>query len=367
MNGIYSQQILDECLNSLAHIYQQQNIPRIRSDVLNLIGNVPTLTPKVGKIMYQNGREVSLLTLSGTIPMYYKGGRYNIPMNFFIVEMYPYHPPMCFVAPSENMIIKPRHRHVNSQGLCYLPYLSQWNAQVSNLYELVNNLSAVFGQEPPVFQKTSSTPSSDYSTQTQNINSPVYMMTSSTTPPPPMQTQSPITVQQPQINMQTSKQQMKDNIKRQLIAKIEYKLRPLVEETTKNLKAEMDTQDELNVRAQKLDQLDLQMTNEEKQMDNDIETLRAKLTSFDLWIQNHEKKDIDVDKAIEPEDIYSKQILDLMAEENAIEDFFYYLDKALQYKTIDLETYLNHVREASRQQFMKKALLKKISIAQQQK
>lgn len=85
--------------------------------------------------MYQNGREVSLLTLSGTIPMYYKGARYNIPMNFFIVEMYPYHPPMCFVAPSESkssynntnnidMIIKPRHRHVNSQGLCYLPYLS---------------------------------------------------------------------------------------------------------------------------------------------------------------------------------------------------------------------------------------------------
>jgi ESCRT-I complex subunit TSG101 len=55
-----------------------------------------------------------------------------------------------------------------------------------------------------------------------------------------------------------------------------------------------------------------------------------------------------------------------MAEENAIEDFFYYLDKALQYKSIDLDTYLNHVREASRQQFMKKALLKKISVVQQQ-
>lgn len=35
------------------------------------------------------------------------------------------------------------------------------------------------------------------------------------------------------------------------------------------------------------------------------------------------------------------RILDLVAEENAIDDFVYYLDKALQYKTIDLETYLN--------------------------
>lgn len=141
------------------------------------------------------------------------------------------------------------------------------------------------------------------------------MMTGTT--PPPTQTQTPPPIpqnmqpqmnnMQPQMNLQNTRGQMKETLKRQLMAKLEYKLHPIVEETTKNLKSELDTQDELSSRAQKLDQLELQMTNEEKQMDNDIETLKTKLNAFDQWIQSHEKKDIDVDKAIEPEDIYSKQ------------------------------------------------------------
>lgn len=42
-------------------------------------------------------------------------------------------------------------------------------------------------------------------------------------------------------------------------------------------------------------------------MDNEIEALKGKIVAFDQWIQNHMKKDIDVDQAIEPEDVYSKQ------------------------------------------------------------
>lgn len=162
-------------------------------------------------------------------------------------------------------------------------------------------------------------------TVTQNTQSPVYMMPSSTTPPPPNQTQSfqppppqqyppqntgygyPPQNTQPQVNFQQTQQQMRENIKRQLQTKIEYKLRPIVEETSNNLKKEMDNQETLSARAQRLDDLDVQITNEEKQVDQEIETLTNKLQTYDTWIQNHEKKDIDVDKAIEPEDVYSKQ------------------------------------------------------------
>ncbi|KAL0485618.1 vacuolar protein sorting protein VPS23 [Acrasis kona] len=355
----YLQQTLDGCMAQLGYVYQQTNIPRIKLDVMTLINNLPTLTPKIGTMKLQNERVITVLTLQGTIPMYYRNEKYNIPVKLFIPEMYPYHPPLSYVDPNESMIIKPRHPHVDSTGRCYLPYLSEWNAQKSNLYELINHLSAVFGQEPPVFQKS-------------NVQTPPPPPTS-TLPPSqypspqynPSATNNPYSTQ-PHLNYQNGPQQIRETIRRQLISKIEYKLRPLVEDTTKSLKAELDTQDELNSRSQKLTQLNDMVGGEEKVIDDELEALNKKLAACELYIQNHESKGIDVDKAIEPEDIYSKQILDLIAEENAIDDFVYYLDKALQYKSIDLDTFLNFVREASRQQFMKKALLKKISLAQQQ-
>lgn len=48
------------------------------------------------------------------------------------------------------MIIKPRHRHVDSGGMCYHPYLSSWNPNTSNLVGLADTLSKVFSQDPPV-------------------------------------------------------------------------------------------------------------------------------------------------------------------------------------------------------------------------
>jgi hypothetical protein len=48
------------------------------------------------------------------------------------------------------MIIKPKHRHVDSAGMCYLPYLSSWNPNNCNLVGLVAVLTKVFGEDPPV-------------------------------------------------------------------------------------------------------------------------------------------------------------------------------------------------------------------------
>ena len=57
-----------------------------------------------------------------------------------------------------DMIIKPRHRHVDSQGMVYHPYISNWNPQNCNLSGLVVNVAQVFGEDPPVRQKSRSAP-----------------------------------------------------------------------------------------------------------------------------------------------------------------------------------------------------------------
>ena len=51
-----------------------------------------------------------------------------------------------------DMTIKSNHRHVDMQGLVFLPYLHEWK-QDSNLVGLVEITSNVFSIEPPLFSK----------------------------------------------------------------------------------------------------------------------------------------------------------------------------------------------------------------------
>lgn len=55
-----------------------------------------------------------------------------------------------------DMVIKPNHRHVDTQGLVYLPYLHSWTPASSTLQELVSVLCSVFGQNPPVYSTANS-------------------------------------------------------------------------------------------------------------------------------------------------------------------------------------------------------------------
>eukprot|EP01034_Spumella_vulgaris_P026168 gene26168-32703_t len=90
--------------------------------------------------------------MSGTVPIFYQGVQYNIPVDLFIPEKYPSEPPKIYVRPTPNMTIKSNHRHVDMQGLVFLPYLHEWKPD-SNLTGLVEITSNVFSIEPPLFSK----------------------------------------------------------------------------------------------------------------------------------------------------------------------------------------------------------------------
>jgi ESCRT-I complex subunit TSG101 len=77
------------------------------------------------------------------------------------------------------MAIRPQHKHVDATGLCYLPYLSQWRADLSNLVGVVYNLITVFSYDPPVYA-TASSPILSPVTSPQTINHP----TTTINPPP---------------------------------------------------------------------------------------------------------------------------------------------------------------------------------------
>ena len=51
-----------------------------------------------------------------------------------------------------DMRVQKRHRHVDQNGLIYLPYLHAWDAGKSTLDELLSFMSSVFSDDPPVYK-----------------------------------------------------------------------------------------------------------------------------------------------------------------------------------------------------------------------
>ncbi|KAF9549522.1 hypothetical protein EC957_003472 [Mortierella hygrophila] len=84
------------------------------------------------------------------------------------------------------------------------------------------------------------------------------------------------------------------------------------------------------------------------------EQLNVKIEQIRTWPEEP------VDEIICGSSVVHNQLFELVAEEIAIEDTIYYLDQALSQDKVELNAYMKHVRNLSREQFMKKSLIKKV-------
>jgi len=384
--------LLNDCLKQVAY----KNQSKVRSDVLEAMNKLQTLYPKVGSINFTNGTKKQLLNLYGTIPMMFRGTKYNIPMSFWIPETYPQSAPISFVSPTETMIIKPKHRHVDSQGRCYSPYLSRWNSVSCNLLGLLNDLSELFNQDPPVYQKpqtptaasssTTPTPATTATTptlptttaaSTPNMTSSMmnnYSMYNQPSPTTSSTSSSTSTTTQPpsydpyatmQATSTTNPNQFNSsntNEKNQLINKVRDSCSIIVKDLQEKIDNDTQVCTKLTMRARELSEQEMKLDAESPNVMRERNAFMDRESSLNRWIDSHEKKEMDVDRMIEPEDMHSRQVLELLAEDNAIDDLVWVLGEALHKKThMDCDTYLNRVRQLGREQFMKRALLLKLS------
>ena len=53
------------------------------------------------------------------------GNVYHIPVCLWLDHQHPHRAPICMVEPTQTMHVKPG-KHVDSNGMCYLPYLHEW-------------------------------------------------------------------------------------------------------------------------------------------------------------------------------------------------------------------------------------------------
>lgn len=369
---------------------------RVRADVVQLIHKTPTLKPSIGEIVHNDGTRASLLLLDGTIPMICGGQKYNAPVAIYIVYQYPEMAPLVYCRPTSGMIIKQNHPFVDNSGLVKEPYLISWRASSSTLPNLVDALSRSFGANPPLYaQPKQSTVQSSAAVKTyspshshpQGASSQYsgYTYPSSTT----NTTSSGSAAyaygygshggyinnsSQPSYGTSsTSTNVMAVNppakrTKERLIAEVTSKLQEEMTMYYSRVRDEIDKefacQSELSKRRETATATIQDYTSAKKEMEAQITRFRILKETLLKWEEARSSKgEVLVEDSVKPYDDMSSQLCGLIAENMAIDDVMYYLERALasqQNKSVDLPIFLREVRNQSGKQFANKLHMRRI-------
>jgi ESCRT-I complex subunit TSG101 len=123
-----------------------------RRDVMAALSYFKELSPRADKYVYPNGASKELVSLFGTIPVNFRNSTYNIPVQVYLPDAYPYEAPFVYVRPTPDMSINVSSA-VDSNGRVYLPALSEWRHPMSDLYMLLNLLTIKFSEQTPLYSK----------------------------------------------------------------------------------------------------------------------------------------------------------------------------------------------------------------------
>ncbi|KAJ3596086.1 hypothetical protein NHX12_002495 [Muraenolepis orangiensis] len=114
----------------------------------------PEMKVLTGTYTFNDGTQKDLLELIGNLPVTYDGRSYNFPVLLWLMDSFPFTPPICLLRPTPSMVIR-EGKHVDAQGRIYLPALHNWDHPKSNVVALLAEMSSKFQQEPPLSSKNS--------------------------------------------------------------------------------------------------------------------------------------------------------------------------------------------------------------------
>ncbi|XP_061395136.1 tumor susceptibility gene 101 protein [Musca vetustissima] len=388
-----------------------KHVNATKKEIIDVVTNYRSLTYKLQKFVFNDGSSKDLFNLQGTIPVVYKNNTYYIPICIWLMDTHPMNAPICYVKPTPTMHIKVS-MYVDHNGRIYLPYLHDWQPHSSDLLSLIQIMIVVFGDYPPVYSKPKEQvapyPTTGYippagpnasSTSGGSYNLPYPASGGSFPPYPPSSgnnfggfppyptsgnvmpaaTSGPGTGYPPYMNYppgpgynsgynssnaSSTGTITEEHIKASLISAVEDKLRRRLQEKVNQYQAEIDTlnrtKQELVEGSAKIDSIIARMEKEQVDLQKNINILRDKEEELEKSLESLESSDgIDPDEAVTTTAPLYRQLLNAYAEEAATEDAIYYLGEALRSSVIDLETFLKHVRQLSRKQFMYRALMQK--------
>ncbi|XP_070763775.1 ubiquitin-conjugating enzyme E2 variant 3 [Enoplosus armatus] len=113
----------------------------------------PLMKPLTGTYTFSDGTQKDLLKLIGNIPVQYEGRSYNFPIQLWLMDSFPFTPPICLLRPTPNMHIR-EGKHVDARGRIHLPGLHCWDYPKSSVVGLLAEMTAKFEEDPPLSSKT---------------------------------------------------------------------------------------------------------------------------------------------------------------------------------------------------------------------
>nr|XP_032837261.1 LOW QUALITY PROTEIN: tumor susceptibility gene 101 protein-like [Petromyzon marinus] len=360
-------------------------------DVVAVTEIFPNLIPSQDTYNFNDGSCKDLLKLSGTIPVTYRGCVYNIPVELWLLDSHPAHPPLSFVRPTASMMIRPSCR-VDSNGRVYLPYLSEWGA-ASDVLGLVQVMCAEFGEEPPVLslgrgvtQSAAYRPSAvgpsagsypavaspvSYPACQPSVASPTVTAVYMNQPPqlPPPRSASPQVAPADSMSLLSrSGTVTQEHLHASLVSAIVDQLRRREQEAQGRAQAELAalrrTQSELSSGRDRLGFLLNTLAHEMAQVDHWLEAVRAggEVAHGRPAPGPAERRGDDggeVDAGVRTPTPLHGQIVELHAQDGAIEDTAFQLGEAMRCNVVELDAFLKHVRLLARRQFLVRALMLK--------
>ena len=63
--------------------------------------------------------------MHGLLPITFRNASYNIPVAIWVTRDYPRQPPIAYVVPTADMLVR-AGRHVDVSGRCNIEYAEQW-------------------------------------------------------------------------------------------------------------------------------------------------------------------------------------------------------------------------------------------------
>lgn len=353
----------------------------IRQHLLLVIQEFPGLQVKTAVFTHNDGRTSNLLQAAGTIPMYYQDVKYNIPITMWLLETYPRQPPLVFVTPTRDMIIKPRHPYVDGSGMVNSLYIQHWVYPRSNLVELVQSLSLLFGQDPPLYSRPAAPvnvrPPPPPTPHPPLFMNPIHtggnMQTNPSSSPGPTPSQSPRLAltyppyqhtppPPPHSRSDDPQEQYKRNLVSSLTERFRGDINKMMQERNNEMESIFNTQALLAQRSEQLKSGVRELEEEKGALENQLQATLTNTEVLENWLRTNDKgvTQVNIDDVFEPVDTLSKQLLECQASDLAIEDILYAIDKGAQDLVIPVEAYLKHVRVLSREQFFHRATSQRI-------